>query len=429
MWRSVVLLLLAGMFFSCEKEPITECNTKDFIKNPYYVTEKEALKHLESQLALLGNTRAARNVASVDPIIENQVTRSADNETVIGYIANFENGGYAVLGADVRQSPVVALCDLGSLSTADLYAAKNNCGGDPMQSENLANFVHASVLAYLERQIKENGTPGILFDANGNPVERRIIDPGQPSDDEWEIVLCQNSLLTTQWTQWYPFNTDCPVINGVQAPVGCVALAVGKLLAYNKKMSGVGPSAIRACSSAWGSSTPILHIPNWTILTQAIGRVTPNAGEQTEMARYLSALGKAMNMEYGVAFSTTDSENAANFLREIAGYKNVVLRSYTETIGVYDDMARMVYQEKRPVFFRANATQNNDEFDIMIGSGHAWIVDGWKELRQQMDNGLYYGRYEVYCRFGYGGGLDGWYAGPVFSVYGNSTKYISYDLF
>lgn len=134
-------------------------------------------------------------IAHVDILMRSEVkpmTRSSapTQDAPLCYIAQFDGGGYAILGADKKQASVVAYVPKGSLTAAELAAAKAKT--DRGEDYETPTFIHAGIVEYLEAAQDGKVSP----ETNGivrNDVETRVILlPLEPVDTR---------LLRTQWTQ------------------------------------------------------------------------------------------------------------------------------------------------------------------------------------------------------------------------------------
>ena len=143
------------------------------------------------------------------------VRGGANNESY--YIFNAaDNGGYAIIAADDRISPVLGFSNQGNIDLDNM-------------PENMASW-----LDYYNYEINSlKSDADIVLDT---PVSRNEVKP----------------MLDNYWRQTDPYNLLCPVYDGIQCPVGCVALAMAQIMYYHKWPVGVVdsiPSYINWCNS------------------------------------------------------------------------------------------------------------------------------------------------------------------------------------
>ena len=175
------------------------------------ISKEQALKNLYGELKLLdGATRAdgkQRTVKNIKPL-KGAVTRSgkplADD---LLYIVEFAEGeGSAVLAADTRLNPVIAVLDSSVLTEEDFAS----------EDEEDINTCMASLIAsYAERSSTREG----LIPALGFTVYDTIIHTQKLP------------MLKTKWHQGSPFNDKCiaTYTTGATVAAGCAAIAMDNL--------------------------------------------------------------------------------------------------------------------------------------------------------------------------------------------------------
>lgn len=427
---TVAASLLSGIFVagSCSREeaqPIIPTEAEAASGRITVESALEALARFQSDDSQT-RTQATPAVAHIDVLMRSEVgpaTRSAApaEEVPLCYIAQFEGGGYAILGADPKQSSVVAYVPKGNLTAAELAAAKDAMerGADCETS----TYINACVVDYLEAaadgRIAAQKEPNESSEIQTRGLELPSFDPDAPVE-----------LMVTTWHQDAPFNTYCFTQDGKQAKVGCVALALGQVLAYNKKMYDVGPTEIRPVGLYLPGD---IFYPYWPYITKAIETATPAPAYQMQIAQYLHALGRAVGMSYGSDISNAELENVLKFLKGQTTYKNVELRTAN-----LQDIRTQLRNSKTPVYASGVAQVNVPDQSIYKGGQHSWVIDGWMLKKVWVPiGGGFTGDYAtnvdyVYCRFGYNGNYDGWYDYSSLSANGSTyyriLRIISYSL-
>lgn len=403
MWGNVVLVGCAQEEFLAAEETVEAVDS-----DPDRVSVESALATLARFHSDDPSTRADEVpvVAHVDVLMRGDVapiTRSAAEDAPLCYIAQFEGGGYAILGADVKQGGVIAYIPNGTLTASELAEAK--AAADRGEDYETPTYIHACVVAYLEAAAE-----GVIEHTKADNEEEKKLtrsipfpDGGGAFDPDAPVQL-----MNTTWHQDAPFNNNCPIIFGRRAKVGCVALALGQILAYNKKMYNVGPDKIVPKNGLVTADNT--YYPQWPIITRAIETATPAGNCQFQIANYLYAIGRAVDMNYGVDLSVAPVDNAVAFLKEKAGYKNVNLRSAN-----IEDIKTQIKINKVPVYASGLAQRDIPELSVSNGGPHSWVIDGWqlKTIWVPVGGGAI-GDYAkkvdyIYCRFGYNGTMDGWF--------------------
>lgn len=395
---AIVASLLFGTFVFCacshEDENVIQEDVVAAPVDPHFISEESALAALRKFEAQGSETRSLeRQIERVEVLKRSalipatRLTASVD-EQPLAYVVNFLGGGYAVLGADVRQGVVIALVEKGCLSAETLVAAK--AALDAQEGDvDLPTQVNGGMATYLVEALNRAYQPQL-----SEPETRWGIDMNAP-------------LLKTEWSQWSPYNQHYQSQTGKNYPVGCVCLALTQMLIYNKNVHNIGPSVIDNS----GYLTISKYYPNWSVLMEAITTPKPQGLCQYEVSRFLYEAGAVIRTSYTSKESKANLEDVVNYLKTIAGYKNVKLQPVN-----YDAIKAMI--RYTPVMVRGLPQRifDCDGFHIVMGANHAWLVDGYKQVIDLLP-GWINGEYVtvqivhelIHFRFGYRGELDGWY--------------------
>lgn len=323
----------------------------------------------------------------------------ADADAPLCYIAQFDGDGYAILGAHGNQAPVIAYVPKGTLSAAELADAK--AATDRGEDYETPTYIHARIVDYL--QAAADGSLELQREAStvSSEIHTRGLElPGFNPDEPVH-------LMKTTWHQDAPYNNSCPIIMGQRAKVGCVALALGQILAYNMKTYDIGPTALTPLNGLVTMNNTFY--PNWGHITKAIETSEPASIYRYTIQEYLAAIGNAIDMVYGVFESKPyrGSYIVVDLLKSITGYNDVAFKRAT-----LDDLKTQIKINKTPVFARGSSIPSS----ASQGIDHAWVMDGWKlkKIWVPVGGGMI-GDYSkdvdyFYCRYGYKSAQhDGWY--------------------
>jgi hypothetical protein len=211
-------------------------------------------------------------------------------------------------------------------------------------------------------------------------------------------------LLTTSWHQWQPYKNFCPMGDGGQCLVGCVATAAAQIMKYYEwPHYGVGnhtywwdgddscnPTPVGACSLSadFSDAYDWMHMPD-----------SCDAGcsgeEQRALAELCYEIGVAFEMDYGYCGSGIPSLDPAltvfpNYYR----YLDFIDREDRDehTAETWFDVIKDEIDAGRPMLYAIWATPT---------SGHAIVCDGWR------DTG---GMHQYHMNYGWGGPYTGWYS-------------------
>ncbi len=408
--RLLSLALLAALLAACSQAPLSDALPEPPAPaDPHKVPVAVALAELNSLLEAIDGpeTRSggARRVASVEALGASALARAtraghdAATAAEIGdlvYIANFQNGeGYAILGADDRIESVIAVTERGSLTPAQLAAAANG------QYDGVeAPPVVPEIGDYLIERIG-----GIhKYDSLAS-----IFPTYEVSYGPWEFADKKGPYCKMKWGQGYPYNYYAPLHNGVHCKVGCVAVALGQIIATNY-YNEYYPDNL----------TPYpLFIGGWAVKWPAIfndismydekeqtyyDKNSAITNEVVAIAAFLRGIGEEVNMDYGLESSSAKYSKAEQFMKTL--YKDVDYHTYSEkTCG---RVKEMVIDRGLPTFMRGQKSG---------GGGHAWVVDGaivQRRLKTAVSGpskgSTSYESIQYYhCNYGWAGVCDGYY--------------------
>lgn len=394
---------IALCFASCETNSVlSETENPAIVPESHFVSEECALDHLARALAVVdapetrvsGKLRTVQSVTRVScECSEFGATRSGETEEApLAYIVKFEEGqGSAILSADDRLDPVVAIYDTYVTTEEDLrLKVEPEAWRTP---ENL--YCEEDDDYYLGACNIDSDDHGVLF------MKTRLINPYLEAPDyggavvyeeegEWELaeghVL---PLLDTKWHQNAPFNNKTPG----NYPAGCVAIALAQIMAYHGYPQDY-------C--------------DWDLARQYdVKKYFDNKDAiDNELADLSVRIGRGCKMKYnywgkGESFATP--RKAKRFLRNIGycGTKHHVGYDAGKIVSMLNNGC--------PVFIGALTPECY---------GHAWVIDGYADYKKTIEK--YSGTNLIetkvqharllHCNWGWGGSYDGYFASKAFDV-------------
>ncbi|MDE6511086.1 MAG: C10 family peptidase [Muribaculaceae bacterium] len=190
-------------------------------------------------------------------------------------------------------------------------------------------------------------------------------------------------MIQTKWGQQYPFNIDCPEINGKKCVTGCVATAMAQIVKYHGY-----PEA--------GNDT---HRYDWhdTFLEFNYGATEFNYADMLEsyssastpdqcqaVATLMNACGIAVNMQYSQEQSSASDIYISYALRHFFNYDNETrfLKREFFSDRDWEDLIYSELVEGRPVIYGGQAPKGGHQFicDGYEGNGFFHINWGWEGL-------------------------------------------------
>lgn len=340
-----LFVLLGIFFFACttdfEEVAVNDDSKVEEGQLNYSASQKAALAELTYMLNTMDSvsqkTRgysASRKIKDID-VVRNTIsgTRSNGIDTLL-FLVNFEDEkGYAILGANDNYSDVIAIVDNGNLSVDEFLFPQYN------SDEVEAHFLYEHIFNYALKKCVANSAEGATRAAKGYPGPRQFLHQQFP-------------MLTTTWHQHEPYNVLCPIKDGKNCVAGCVAIATAQVLAYNKLTYGVGANELENYKLDWNGIFEEMKTP----------------GSNTYAAATLiRAVGKAVEMKYGLDASSSTTTKAMFAFERMHCYSSLGKHNYTG-----NNAHTMVFDRKVPTYVSGVGYLA----DGSKSAGHSWVVDG-----------------------------------------------------
>lgn len=389
------ILFLLGLLFvvSCTEqndEPTHQAKQPEVQHNSPTRTPQEAQNEVADFLAAMGKkTRSATRptIANVETLRSRQfATRAAVDSLSIDtllYFVNFaDNQGFAIVAADKRTSPILALIDKGNYKAEDFRKEGN-----------------LEFLSFLDRAVNQE-------------IEHTTRAPRQAIGDfnykGWEIFDFLPPLLKVKWGQRHPYNIFCPGYKDMKhAHTGCTVTAIAQICSYYKY-----PYRL-----SWNSyGTWVTWSYDWERILQDCSsndgkiyfdenyyrKYVLTAGEVASLMNYL---GIAFHAKYEKSTSVS-GDTPIEWIRD-NGWFNVskpkkydeqtVIRALTNSHVIYTTG----FDTKRKTWLFFNKYEG----------GHAWVIDGYIRA---MKKG--YSHQFVHCNWGWEGDKNGFFYSNVFNA-------------
>lgn len=390
--KTNLLLIGAALFLgivSCQKQPADYQVIPPLPKDANLVTTQQ----VSLLLSDVGQTIQTKNgmnapftsIESINPI-------NNENGESICYVINYKGGGFIIMSADNRIEPILAFSttstfelDITSLNSALIAwvdvvkkGVNDMRASDKPQSTEVAESWTSEAISY-----------GIGIPGNGLPDDDPILPPIPPSRPCTCYTEQVTQLLSSPWHQGVPYNNNAPlVVDGsgqtVRAQAGCVAVAMGQVMAYHKYPNRY----------------------NWS--------------STNDIARLLRDAGDALGTKYGPDASGADAHDISPSLVGQFGYKQADCADY--------DLTTVINNLKlhRPVIL-SGGSKGGSWLIPIYENGHAWVCDGYKKLitcNQHNNASDSYVTY-LHMNWGWGGYKDAYYRYDTWNP--NADKGYAYD--
>ena len=263
------------------------------------------------------------------------------------YVFNNDAGGFVIIAGDDAVTPVLGYTSTGSFD-----------------AENLPDGLKDLLKSY-ERQIAALGSS-----YQANQTATRAAFTGE------------KLLNTAKWNQNEPFNKYTPN----NYPTGCVATAGAIVMKHH----GYPAKGTGSHSYTWNGKTlsaSFEHDYDWANMPT---KYTVGNDEAFDgVARLMSDLGVAVEMQYAKGGSGATMEDLVTALQKYFGYSKYARQLTMEDLGagVWNGRLRAEIDANRPILYSA--------VDSNVG-GHSFVIDGYKDESFSVN-------------WGWGGYCDGFY--------------------
>ena len=296
------------------------------------------------------------------------------------YVFNDKQGkGFVVVSGDDAMGEILAYGDNGTLDTL-----------------NANPGVKFLLQAYRERFAQLQQAP-----ATAQPATRAM--------PTYKAVA---PLLSCKWNQNEPYNKK----TGYNY-TGCVATAVAQVMYYHKwPIQGKGENTYTV-----SSDNKVKHADfsksyyDWANMKDEYTYYDPGTQrEKDAVAKLMSDVGIATNMQYTPYLSGAQNESADKALRENFDYTTAFVSRSDEGLPAFTDIVRQELANGFPVYLSGSQRGGR--------GGHAWVTDGFNE------QGLFH------MNFGWGGQGDAYFSLSTLSVaqsgneFGGKEMTFSYGL-
>lgn len=385
-------MLVAVLFASCSNEDGLNSFTEQPLQKveTFKITPEEAETMLENFISSNSSAHITRSVASKhvagitairqQNVVNNHVTTRGlgtnyDNYNVnidtLMYAINFSNNqGFALVAADKRTEPILAIVDEGNFDIDSLYEDSD---------EGLLSFISYAV------------------DMEKNDIKKYSSTPSTTTTkDNYTITSKTLPILHTKWSQGVPYGTYCP--NSI---AGCVVIATAQILSHFQTLGSVS----WAYNSSHGATT--LH---WDKIISECdnnnGNLLYNSTSANEVAHLVRFLGNAMGASYKKKSTSIGESKAIDWFNKWSGLNATSLTKYNESAIIN------AINSGYPVYGRGNSGKKKI-LGIRVGwkGGHAWVYDG---VMTASKNGKSYNF--IHCNWGWGGRNNGYYLSRTFDT-------------
>lgn len=401
-----VNLIFVSFIYSCsETDFYSYDNTTVKRKVSHVKTFDEAKIELENILKIVDGSDT-RSDGTLPRVIKGgytftkntNMTRAEADSAPRVHIFNFEDDrGFAIMSGDDRLPPLIALSDSGKLDTTIV-----------VDNPGLGLFLEGV------DELVFNGTlveDSFMTSINDTYAEGMITYEYGPW--EYNFYPERDGICDVEWSQKWPYNDKCPMVDGTHGLAGCVPIAVAQFMSANKY-----PESYNGTTFNWDEINAKSYISG----------VSPEA--QGQIKTLIAELGKSGNLDvsYGVIESSASIDNVPRTLKNF-GYSNGGVCKDYNISDVINELKNGYcvllagHSEKHKVKFLGITLKT------YYKGGHIWLGHGLFECRRnvKMYNGAtslgsyFQGSHYILCNYGWSGQHNGYYLSGAFNAKTNGV--------
>ncbi|MDE0472423.1 MAG: C10 family peptidase [Ekhidna sp.] len=305
-FKSIAVMLIAGLSFSCEEEKESVINETDIVEAVDFDFRSSDFEVDPAEIELLSITAFNKQLNPTAPNARSSNSSLEVTEKIIIpdeqgnpaiYVVKFSEKGYIIFSATRKESPILGYSFENSFNIEALPLGMAQWFFDRMNKIQIINADQTYVIPNnvkaewvgLESQIEEASIKARNYSSGG----------------AWQVLaittLEENGpFLTTLWGQWSPYNnlvpTNCENRSG-RAPTGCVATAIAQVARYHAHN----------------------NVYNWAIMPPHSWSTRSVNGDR-EVAKLMRDIGIWVGMNYGCEGSGAKTGHAVGVFKDRLGY-------------------------------------------------------------------------------------------------------------
>ena len=403
-------MLVATLATSCVKENALPQNLKSQINSSTTIPVEQAVESLKGFLMRHNQSTKVNegfSILDVEVVSSQNITR-ANGESLpavdsLLYLVNFGNdSGYAILSADERiGAPIIAVTKTGSINAQAFNINNRDLGNGTTSSDDFSLDLPIGNTNPTDNMI---GGSQIVNDmivefVNGR-VEGGFQYVGDDNDNPPESETTQASylippILTTIWGQLEPYNLKCPEDNGEHNPAGCVAIAIGQVVAHFE-----AERIDKNKSYDWSIIKSVGKVEDWNTINDPNKKYTDlyDSNQIDEISTFIRDIGDMCCMDYDDGGSTSLPWKIDNCLQDF-GFENSDLYWFYDSESIIESL-----WDKNPVIISGARTD--------CEAGHTWVIDGYDYTIDDVDGN----HTLLHCNWGWDGRCNGFYYSKIFNL-------------
>lgn len=323
--------------------------------------------------------------------VENVGGRAVAKQIPGFYVANFGNEGFVIVAADDRVDPILAFSTEGAFVTENMPAH--------------IQFFLNGYISEIQQVVNEN-----FIENTDTKSKWTALIEGTAGAWKDGTVVVGPLLGNNQWNQTKYYNDKCPAdatgnaAYGGHAAVGCGAIVMGQVMRYWRyPETGIGSHSYNHPSYGTLSANFANTHYNFSAMSDKLVTTFHPDSCVDAISTLLYHCGVAVNMYYGAAASTANSNYIVSAMSTYFGYPNTVQYVERGSISATNWLNHIKEEldERAPFMYGGSGNYG----------GHVWTCDGYRD-----DDYLHF-------NWGWGGTQNGYFAITSCSSYGFNSNH------
>lgn len=240
------------------------------------------------------------------------------------------------------------------VSGSDVMPAILGYGVDAQLSEN-RNEWPTSLVSWLDY------VSSIEECLEKNPSLAEYLESAQTST---QVI---SPLMTTKWGQDWPYNLQCPEVNGNLSVTGCMATSISQVLNYHQWPTQFSGSYSYYSNGTLSNMNFSDHSFDYSKMLDSYTRTNSTEEQQQEVAELMHCVGHALSMGYSPEGSGAYAFMGPKaFTKFIGATKAATLYRNLFSLDEWNSIIQSELQAARPVVLNGQASSG----------GHSFVLDG-----------------------------------------------------
>ena len=357
-FKGIVAIFATSTLFACTQDVMdslptqTESNAESMKELSKHRTYEEALAVAQEAIGMLGESCVTRSgkprtvsTDDVQYIVNRSSTRSNGEPDTLMYVFNYEdNAGFAVVSANRATEDLIAVTEQGNYVAGE----ETGNGGFDLYMDMAEAYIQTAA----------------------EPIPPVGGGDGQEILTQFKMFVDRDTLtcgpyISVRWGQDWPYNMQCPRINGQPTKAGCVATAIAQIMTYYKS-----PNVFTATFQP----TDYVQTLEWNEILEH--EYTEDAENETcsqcspssihnVIGSLIREIGEKVEMKYNISVSNADAGMFTRSALSYFGYTSGSYQTYSSAV-----VNNSIINQKL-VFMRGGISSDD---------GHAWVIDGYRHI-------------------------------------------------